>query len=160
LQGKFPDLSIVIVGGSDHEADARPLIEVIAARYKISDKVYLVGSQSPDVLVHWYGAADLFCLPTSREGSANVLLEALACGLPCITTPVGGNPEIISNPNVGALVPLEAQAMADAIAYGLSHVWDRERIVAHAHSRTWAVVAEKCYLHLSQLVTAQQERKA
>lgn len=139
LRGISPDLRVVIVGGSDHEADARPLIEAIAARHKISDRVHLVGPQSPDVLVDWYGAADLFFLPTSREGSANVLLEALACGLPCITTPVGGNPQIISNPNVGVLVPLEARAMADAIAYGLSRVWDRERIVAYARSRTWAV---------------------
>lgn len=157
LKNRFPDLSVVIIGDSDHEADARPIIEATAARHGVSHRVHLVGSQSPDVLVDWYGVADLFCLPTSREGSANVLLEALACGLPCITTPVGGNPEIISNSDVGVLVPLEAHPMAEAIAYGLSRTWDKERIVARACSRTWSVVAEECYLHLSQMVRTRQQ---
>lgn len=158
LQGQFPDLSVVIVGGDDAEANARPLIQAMAAQHRLSDRVHLVGAQPPTALVDWYGAADMFCLPTSREGSANVLLEALACGLPCITTPVGGNPEVIVGPDVGALVPPEAHAMAEAIAAGLSRDWDRERIAAHARTRTWRVVAEECEQHLARLVRTPVER--
>ena len=81
----------------------------------------------------------------------------MACGLPCITTPVGGIPEVISDPEVGILVPPEAQRIAEAIALGLSRTWDKERISAYAHSRTWAVVAEECYMHLARLVNASVE---
>jgi glycosyltransferase involved in cell wall biosynthesis len=160
LQSTFPDLHVVIVGAPDHEADARPQVQAIVARHGMSDRVHLVGPQPQDVLVDWYGASDLFCLPTSREGSANVLLEALACGLPCITTPVGGNPEIIADPDVGVLVPAEAPALAKAIAASLCRAWDREHITAYACTRTWAVVAQECYLHLSRLVVPPQGRQA
>lgn len=160
LQEECPDLTLVIVGGSDSEADAKPAIQAMAARYGISDRVLLVGPQPPTSLADWYGAADPFCLATLREGSANVLLEALACGLPCITTPVGGNPEIISSPDLGILVPSEAQAMAEAISSGLSQVWDRERIVAHTCTRTWEGVAAECHRYLSRLASAQTVRQA
>src|SRR5207247_5441343 len=89
LKTDFPDLRVAIVGEPDHEADVRPLIQRIAASHGIAGRVMLLGPKNPDVLADWYCAADLFCLPTSREGSANVLLEALVCGLPCIRTQVG-----------------------------------------------------------------------
>jgi glycosyltransferase involved in cell wall biosynthesis len=152
LQEKFPDLCVVIVGAADPEANAQPLIQAVAAQYGVSQRVHLVGAQPPTTLVDWYSAADVFCLPTFREGSANVLLEALACGLPCVTTPVGGNAEVISTPEVGRLVPAEAQAVAEAIAQCLSRTWDRARLAAHIHSRTWTAVAEECYAQLSPLV--------
>jgi glycosyltransferase involved in cell wall biosynthesis len=152
LHADHPQLRLAIVGSVDPEADAYPAIQRTAAEYGVSDKVNLVGPQSPDRLLHWYGAADLFCLPTFREGSANVLLEALACGLPCITTPVGGNPEAISSPDLGLLVPPEAEAFAEAINLGLRRAWDREWIARHSGMRSWDVVAKECYLQLSQLV--------
>ena len=105
-------------------------------------------------LSDWYGAADLFCLPTTREGSANVLREALACGVPCITTPVGGNPDVISSPDVGTLVPPDPAAMGRAIAAGLLRDWDREHISELARRRTWKVVAEECHHHLKGSVNS------
>lgn len=153
LQSRFPSLRLVIVGERDHEADAIPIVSTLAAQHGISARVQLVGAQPPAALPDWYGAADLFCLPTSREGSANVLLEALSCGLACITTPVGGNPGIISSDDLGFLVSPEPAALTEAIAEGLCRKWDRERIAASARARTWTVVAEECHHHLAQLVS-------
>jgi len=157
LLAEAPDLRIVIVGESDHEADARPAIEAAAMRLGIGEKVKLVGAQPHSVVADWYRAADLFCLPTHREGSANVLLEALACGLPCITTPVGGNPDIISTEDVGILVDPEIKPLARGIAQCLSRRWDRERIANHVRRRTWASVASECYENLSRVVTLSKE---
>src|SRR5262249_54122008 len=119
-----------------------------AARHGITNKVRIIGPQSPSELLDWYNAADLFCLATSREGSANVLLEALACGLPCVTTPVGGNPDVIATPDVGILAEADPQTMDDAIACALRCSWDRKKIARHMCSRTWRRVAEKHYSNL------------
>jgi len=131
LKTKHPAFRLVIVGGSDHEADSRPMIEGTARRLGISGKVQLLGAQPQSVLADWYRAADLFCLPTLREGSANVLVEALACGLPCITTPVGGNPDLISSPDLGILATGDSGAFAAAISDGLARTWDRRNASTH-----------------------------
>ena len=158
LQEKFPDLCLVIVGESDHEADARPSIEIAARRLGVSEKITLAGAKPHSVVADWYRAADLFCLPTFREGSANVLLEALACGLPCVTTPVGGNPEIISTPDVGILVAPEVEQLTRAIARGLACSWDQQRISAHVRKRTWSNVAAECCQQLSQAAGLNRQR--
>ncbi|HWL94525.1 MAG TPA: glycosyltransferase family 4 protein [Phycisphaerae bacterium] len=53
----------------------------------------------------WYHAADAFVLPSLSEGLSNALLEAMACGLPCIATAVGGNLDAIVDRESGLLVP-------------------------------------------------------
>ena len=69
-----------------------------------------------------YQHADVFCLPCrvldngDRDGLPNVIMEAMACGLPVITTPVSGIPEIIHDGHNGTLVPPDnAEALANAI---------------------------------------------
>jgi len=128
------------------------MIEGTARRLGISEKVQLLGAQPQSVLADWYRAADLFCLPTLREGSANVLVEALACGLPCITTPVGGNPDLISSPDLGILAAGDSGAFAAAISDGLARTWDRGSIARCVQQRTWASVARECYVQLEDIV--------
>jgi len=67
-------------------------------------------------------ASTVFCLPSRSEGLSNALLEAMACGLPCVATDVGGNPELIDNGRTGLLVPVEdANSLAHAIMYLLEN---------------------------------------
>ena len=152
LGGKFPDLQVYIVGSPDHEADARPAILEAARRHNILHKLHLVGPQDPAMLKYWYGAADIFCLATSREGSANVLIEAMACGLPCVTTPVGGNPDVVSSGELGILAAPDADSMTEALDAGLSREWDSSKISGHGRHRTWQTVAMECRDHLSSVV--------
>lgn len=153
LAHSFPDVHVYIVGAADHEADARPAILATAKRLHLEDRLHLVGPQDPALLKYWYAAADVFCLPTAREGSANVLIEAIACGLPCVTTPVGGNRDVITSPELGYLVEADASATAAAIAAALSRTWDRRHIAQLGHRRTWQTVAGECRDHLSETLS-------
>ncbi len=151
LPRPFDDVHLFVIGAPDPEADARAAIAARVARHQLHCRVHIVGAQSPDQLADWYNAADLFCSATTREGSPNVLLEAMACGLPCVTTPVGGNREAVTTIDVGMLAPPEAAALGDAMAAALTRTWNRERIAELARRRTWSVVAEECREHLRHL---------
>ncbi len=140
----YADVRLVIVGEPDGESDATPAIRSAIERFSMQSRVDLIGRRTPAELARWYSAADLFCLATTREGSANVLLEALACGLPCVTTDVGGNREAITDPRYGVLTDPDAGAFATAIAAALERDWDRERMVQRARSRGWDRVAREC----------------
>jgi glycosyltransferase involved in cell wall biosynthesis len=102
----------------EHEAQLRQQI----AAHGLKDHVRLVGPLEQSRLYNEYQRADIFCLPCrvldngDRDGLPNVLMEAMACGLPVVTTPVSGIPEIIKDGQNGALVPPDnAEALANAI---------------------------------------------
>src|SRR6185436_4055708 len=138
LARRFPDLLYVIVGGGRAGESSRPLIETMAARLGVTDRVRLVGERPHEEVATWLAAADLFCLATRSEGWANVLLESLACGTPVVSTRVGGNAEIVSHDGLGILVPAQDdRALAAAIREGLERHWDPRLLVAHAQAHSW-----------------------
>jgi glycosyltransferase involved in cell wall biosynthesis len=84
----------------------------------LEDRVTFLGRRSNAALVDWYRAADLLVLPSRSEGVPNVLMEAMACGLPFVASAVGGVPEIA--PDADWCVPPEdPDALSTAIAAAL-----------------------------------------
>ena len=138
LRREFPNLLYVIVGGETPYENFRPALEELVASLKLQGAVILAGSQPHDQINHWLSAADLFCLATSGEGWANVFLEAMACGLPVATSRVGGNEEAVPEGECGLLFDLEdEQEMVRKLREGITHRWEREKIIAHAAANTW-----------------------
>ncbi|HYN76679.1 MAG TPA: glycosyltransferase [Lamprocystis sp. (in: g-proteobacteria)] len=138
LLRKHPRLVYMIVGGAGPEGDyAQSLRDQIAA-LGLNDRVRFLGQVAPDRLAEPLSAADCFVLATSNEGWANVFLEAMACGLPVVTTDVGGNPEVVSDDTLGTIVPFgDARDLADAISAALNRNWDRAAIRAYAERNPW-----------------------
>ena len=95
-----------------HFAGGGPLEKEILAM----DGCELLGTLSPQELVHWYRAADLLVLPSHSEGSPLVVMEALSCGTPVLATRVGGVPELIEPGRNGELVhPMQPEMLAEKL---------------------------------------------
>ncbi|MBK5936602.1 glycosyl transferase family 1 [Halorhodospira halophila] len=138
LLGREPRLHYLAVGGGSPDGDDAERLQLLALRQGVADRVHFVGAVAPKDLSTYYSAADVFVLATRFEGWANVLLEAAACGLPVVTTEVGGNAEVIRDPAVGVLVPFgDARALREAILRALREPWDQRAILAHARANAW-----------------------
>ena len=138
LIAAHPELVYLIVGGVGPEGDYRARLESMTERLGLAGRVRFLGQLAPEALSGPLSAADLFVLATSNEGWANVFLEAMACGLPVVTTDVGGNPEVVAHPGLGTIVPFgDGEALERAIHEALLEPWDRSAIRAHAEANTW-----------------------
>jgi D-inositol-3-phosphate glycosyltransferase len=113
-----PDVLFVIAG----KGPSKKLIEDRIRESRMGDNIKLTGFVPDELLPVYYNAADYFVLPSaSGEGLPLVLLEAMACGLPVISTTVGGTPEIIEHMKNGVLVPPKnPEAMAVTMSELLS----------------------------------------
>lgn len=138
LRTRYPSLHYLIIGGASAEGDWRSQLEAQAASAGLSGHVHFLGALSPENLSMPLSAADVFVLPTRNEGWANVILEAMACGLPVITTDVGGNSEVVASPEVGKIVAFGDQAaLTGAVAEALARDWNRAEIRQYAESHHW-----------------------
>ena len=138
LKKTFPKLKYVAVGSGSVEGDYEPVLRRMVKELGVEDDVIFAGQQEHKELYRWLSAADLFCLATSNEGWANVFLEAFACGLPVVTTRVGGNTEVVPEGLCGAFFDLDdAAGMKEAIAAALNKDWDRKMIMDRARQNTW-----------------------
>lgn len=138
LLKSHPDLHYVVVGGASPEGDIRAALDAQVARLGLTERVHFLGSLAPNELKWPLSAADVFVLATRNEGWANVFLEAMACGLPVITTDVGGNAEVVCRPELGSIVQFgDPAALQAALHDALNHPWDRNALRAYAMANGW-----------------------
>ena len=106
-----------------------------ASRRGVSERIVFV--EAEDNIEHYFRAADVFALPTAREGLPNVLLEAMASAVPPVITRLEGVTDwIVTSGVTGELVPeVDSKAFAEALERLLASREERERIgtAARAH---------------------------
>jgi teichuronic acid biosynthesis glycosyltransferase TuaC len=138
LKQEHPNLLYLIVGGGATHGDMTETLKKLAAEHGVLENVRFCGNQLPENLKWFYSAADVFTLATEHEGWANVFLEAMACGLPVITTLVGGNSQVVAEKHLGLLSKFwDPEAFTQNLRIALQHDWDRDRIVNYAQSNSW-----------------------
>jgi len=114
---------LTLLGKGPQEQQLREMVE----RLGISDRAHFAGEVS-DVPAY-LARSDIFCLPSRAEGISNALLEAMASGLPCITTDIAGNNAVIQHERNGILVaPDDEVALAEGIRRLANHSDLRERL--------------------------------
>lgn len=94
-------VQLTIVGDGPYREE----LERITAEAKAAGYVTFEGKKNKEELYSYYNQADLFILPSESEGMPNVVLEAMAMGVPVIMTPCGGSKELIQGN--GLIVPIE-----------------------------------------------------
>ncbi|WP_434088015.1 glycosyltransferase family 4 protein [Cytobacillus solani] len=126
LSRKFNDLALVIVGSKwfsqDDISDYIAYVKSLAKKLPIP--VVTTGFVAPDEIQNWFAAADIFvCTSIWQEPLARVHYEAMAAGLPIVTTARGGNPEVILSGENGLVVenPEDPGCFEEKIAEILSN---------------------------------------
>jgi glycosyltransferase involved in cell wall biosynthesis len=135
-----PEARLVIVG----EGPERPALEALALQLGVQGRLTLTGTLPQASLAGWYSAADMLILASSREGWANVLLEAMACGTPVVATRIWGTPEVVSTSAAGLLVEeRSAAALARSVLCMLATPCDRLAVRRHAEGFSWSQTSQQ-----------------
>lgn len=139
LKEKRVDFVLQIVGGGEQHS----ILEARIRSLQIQDLVRLAGPQPHSNIPLWLSAADVFCLPSIREGCPNVVLEAIASGRPVVASNVGGIPSMVPN-DCGLLIdPHNVMDLANALNVALSQNWDANQIASRVHKNSWASAAKR-----------------
>ena len=112
LQATHPDIKLTVVGDGPERKD----FERRAGELGIADRVDFVGYQSQSQVRERLSETDVFVLPSFAEGVPVVLMEAMAAGVPVVTTRIAGVAELVDDGTSGRLVPPgDKNSLADAI---------------------------------------------
>jgi len=133
VRARVPDVHLLVVGGGP---EAMPLREH-AMRLDVADAVTFAGEVAQSQTPLFYRSADVFALSSDFDNSPNVVLEAMASGLPVVTTDVGGVREFVADGLGGTVVPPNAP---DALAAALEKYLARDDLTraASSYNRTRA----------------------
>jgi len=153
LRASRPRLQLVLVGEGPMHAE----LAALAAAGELP--VRFAGTRPPAEVARWMCASDLVTLPSYSEGHPNVLVEALACGRPVVSTPVGGIPEVVDAAS-GVLVPArDPAALAEGLREALERDWD-EAALARRFSRDWRQVAQDTLLACEEVLAEARGERA
>ena len=125
----------LLIAGSGPEL---PRLQALAKQLQVAHRVRFLGALPQAALRQYYGAADMLVLASSREGWANVLLEAMACGTPVVASKVWGTPEVVAHSDAGVLMQERSAAgLAAAVRQLQAHYPQRAATRRYAQGFSW-----------------------
>ena len=139
--GKFRELALKLVGhGGVEDIDN---LKTMISELGIGNNVELLGPKSHLEVASLMKSADLFCLPSWREGWPTVISESLACGTPVVGTDIGGIREMINDKN-GLLCKVKSpDDLAEKLATALKREWDPVEVSGTVANLSYSKLAEK-----------------
>jgi glycosyltransferase involved in cell wall biosynthesis len=124
----------------------------------LSVKTHALGEIQDDRrLTLFYSAIDVFVLPSTEDNLPNTIMEAFACGTPCVAFSIGGVPDMIDHATNGYLCrPFESPDLADGISWVLDNEVRRKNLSANARQKVLKEYSPKLiadqYLDLYQQI--------
>jgi len=153
-------LRFTIVG----DGAERAALEQQVKRLNLEDIVHFVGWVKPDETLNHYATADIFCFPSIREFGGAVVMEAMACGLPCIVVNNGGIGEYVTDQTGFRIEPISREyvtrQVAEKIALLVEQPELRQRLSAAAINRArnfvWSRKAEQIVQQYYEAIAQKQ----
>ena len=131
---RLPDVRLYIAGEGEMSAQLRKLASILG----VADRVIFLGALDRESLRRYMIVADALVLASSREGMANVLLEALACGTPVVATPLWGTPEVVAVPEAGVLTrDRSVEGIVEGVNRLFAHYPSRDATRRYAEKFSW-----------------------
>jgi glycosyltransferase involved in cell wall biosynthesis len=140
IQKKFPAARLTVAG----DGEERPLLEKLTGELNLKNVEFL-GSVAPETMPALYDASDIYLNSPNIDNMPSSVIEAFACGLPVVSTGVGGIPFIVENGETGLLVGRnDHEAIAREAIRLLEDDDFAQKIIAKAHREcvkySWANV--------------------
>lgn len=130
----LPEFELFIVGSGEMQQTLTAQV----AKAGLTDRVRFISEVKQEQLAELYNCADALVLASSREGWANVLLEAMACGTPVVATRIWGTPEVVQAAEAGILCQERtSEAIASAVKELFAHYPDRQQTRRYAETFSW-----------------------
>lgn len=140
-RGEIGERDLLVLIGDGPERDK---LERQVRAVGVADTVRFTGALAHAEVANWVAAATLLCLPSHSEGTPNVIVEALACGIPVVASRVGGIPDLIEEGINGLLVPpADVPGLSQALGAAIACSWDVEQVRKSVAHLTWRAIAEK-----------------
>lgn len=142
----YNNINLNIIG----DGEDRKSLEDLVTRLGLTKNVTFIGHLSPEFVPYYMSLSDIFVLPSISEGFPLVILEAMASGLPIITTNVRGLPEIVIDHENGLMVKSKSpNDLADKILEIIHDDKLREEItknnIQKSYSYSWEMITDRLY---------------
>lgn len=130
---------LTILGEGELRAELEALVQQLGLQGRVAMPGFVIDPYS------WYFTADLFVLSSRWEGFGNVIVEALECGVPVVSTDCSSGPaEILENGRIGRLVPIQdPTALAASIEDALRNPVDRALLMRRARDFTVSSISDQ-----------------
>ncbi len=144
-----PDATLIVVGSGPLQA------QVAAGLAPFGERARMIDAQPLSRVPLLMAAADVLVLPSHHEGTPNVVLEALACGRRVVGSAVGGVPDVLAKPELGALAPArEPERFGAVLAVALRTHYDPAVVAALGARGGWDASASALHAVLADAAGA------
>ena len=138
------DITLCVVGDGPQKSHYQQYID----DHKLNGQVEFTGWVKLSDLMHRYNASDIFVLPSTFEGMPSVVLQAMACGVPVVSTRVFGSEDLVVDGFNGYLVGIgDSKAMAERLQYLADHPEQRHAMGMNARNSVihydWRNIADR-----------------